>query len=67
MMVLSLIVHNWWPLLFISRRERELLALSSSLMVAASFMAITDSVQNNCGGEASVHSFAAKIVKLLAD
>jgi hypothetical protein len=60
MMVLLLIVHNWWPLLFISGRERELLALSSSLMVAARFMAITDSVQNNCGGKASVLLLAAK-------
>lgn len=51
-MTLSLMVHKQWPLLFVSKREHEVLALSLSLMVIASFMAITDAFQNNCGGEA---------------
>jgi hypothetical protein len=49
-----LLVHTWWPILFIDPTDQKLWELSSALMIFGSLATIGDAVQNNAGGEATV-------------
>jgi MATE family multidrug resistance protein len=48
-MVSLLIIHQWWPLIFIDGSDTKLLKLSASLMVFVSFTSLGDSIQNSSG------------------
>lgn len=59
-MVSLLIIHQWWPLIFIDGSDTKLLKLSASLMVFVSFTSLGDSIQNSSGGECSEPGFPTR-------